>query len=339
MNHKSIKKILVGDVGGTKSDMALYEEDGDVRSPLFKKIYLSGNFASVESLLHQFIADCGQEISAISLGVAGPVSDGYATVTNLPWHISSSKLQSDFGVDRVSVINDLTAVCAGIPLLLPEDLLTLQRGVEHPHEMRGVIAPGTGLGVGIIFDCGNALIARGTEGGHADFAPVDDEQMELLAYLRKRYTKVTSERVAAGPALHALYEFCRDQKELPESAWVKEKLISTSDISAAVGEAAISDPYCPLCRQVMELFFRIVGGEAANLALRINAIGGMYIGGGILPRFVDKLSFDGLVSAFRLKVDRAPFMNNVPVKLILRRDVALLGAACYGFEPDTVGRR
>lgn len=334
-----MKRILVGDIGGTKSDLALYEQGGDVRVPLFKKRYLSGNFASVENLLQQFLTDCGEEIGSISLGVAGPVADGIATVTNLPWSISRQKLQSEFNVDRVSVINDLTAVCAGIPLLLPEDLLTLQQGIENPHEMRGVIAPGTGLGVGVIFDCGDALIARGTEGGHADFAPVDDEQMALLAYLRKRYNKVTSERVAAGPALRVLYEFCRDRRELVESAWVKEKFLTASDVSAVIGESAVSEPYCPLCREVVELFFRIVGGEAANLALRINAIGGMYIGGGILPRFVDKLSFNGLLSAFRLKIDRAPFMNDVPVQLILRRDVALLGAARYGLEPETIGCR
>ena len=328
-----MKKILVGDIGGTKCDLALYEEGGDVRAPLFKQKYSSSDYDTVETLLRQCLKDCGEKIDALSLGVAGPVANGTASVTNLPWFISTQTLATDFNVERVHLVNDLTAVCAGISHLVSDEYLTLQKGIDIPGEVRGVIAPGTGLGVGVIVECSKTILARGTEGGHADFAPVDDEQIALLLYLRKRFSKVTSEMVAAGPAIAVLYDFCLEYQNFAQSDWVVAKFQTCEDRSVVVGEAAVAQVPCPLCQHVMELFFHIVGGEAANLALRINALGGMYLGGGILPRFVDRLSFDGLVSAFRDKIDRAPFMNDVPIRLILRSDVALLGAAQYGLAP------
>lgn len=330
-------KILVGDLGGTKGELALYEEGGDVRSPLLKKVYPTRDFATAEMLLHRFLEDTREGVSAISLGVAGPVCDDLAQVTNLPWKISSETLKDEFQVSHVSLVNDLTAVCAGIPVLEDEDLLTLHEGAAPENDMLGVIAPGTGLGVGMIFNVGSGLVVRGTEGGHTDFAPVDDEQLALITWLRKQKNKeISSEMVCAGPAISDLYDFCAHYYSFEEAAWVTDQFENCSDRSPIIGEAAVADSPCPICQKAIELLFRIVGGEAANLALRINALGGIYFGGGILPRFVDKISFDGIVEAFQRRADRAPFMADIPLRLILRRDVALIGAARYGLTPDFV---
>lgn len=332
-----MKKILVGDLGGTKGELALYEEGGDVRSPLLRKIYPTRDFATAEMLLHQFLKETGEKISAISLGVAGPVSADVAQVTNLPWNIAVENLKNQFQVGCVSLVNDLTAVCAGIPVLQGDDLVTIHTGAVSKDGMQGVIAPGTGLGVGMIFNAAGKLVARGTEGGHTDFAPVGDEQLALLHWLReKKGVDISSEMVCAGPAIADLYDFCCDYYPFEESTWVIEQFENSRDRSPIIGEAAVTDISCPLCRKAIELFFVIVGGEAANLALRINALGGIYLGGGILPRFFDKFSFDGLVAAFRSRADRAPFMTDVPIHLIIRRDVALIGAARYGLTPELI---
>ncbi len=332
-----MKKILVGDLGGTKGELALYEERGDVRSPLFKKFYPTRDFATAEMLLHQFLEDTKENVSAISLGVAGPVSGDLAQVTNLPWTISKENIKKEFKVSHVSLVNDLTAVCAGIPVLEGEDLLTLNAGLENASDMLGVIAPGTGLGVGMIFQVGSGLVVRGTEGGHTDFAPVGDEQLALINWLReKKKTEVSSEMVCAGPGIVDLYDFCAQYYSFEEAEWVTKQFDNCNDLSPIIGAAAVASEPCQICRKAIELFFRIVGGEAANLALRINALGGIYLGGGILPRFINKISFDGLIEAFRSRADRAPFMADVPLRLILRRDVALIGAARYGLTPDFV---
>ncbi len=330
-----MQKFLVGDLGGTKAELALYEEGGEARSPFFKKLYRAGEFSSAEKLLHQFLSDAGERVSAISLGVAGPVSDNRAEVTNLPWNITVDNLEKEFGVTRISLINDLTAVCAGIPVLKEEDILVLQEGSGQNDEMFGVIAPGTGLGVGMMFFVEDKLYLRGTEGGHTDFAPFGDEQLALLNWLQVQKRKaVSSEMVCAGPAIADIYDFCAEYHALSQSAWVLKKFESGNDRSAVIGEAAIAAQPCPLCKKAMDLFFRIVGGEAANLALAINAVSGIYLGGGILPRFVDHFSFEQLLEAFNSRAGRAPFMANVPLRLIMRRDVALLGAARYILSPE-----
>lgn len=332
-----MKKILVGDLGGTKGELALYEEGGDVRSPLLKKTYPTREFATAESLLHQFLEECNESVSAVSLGVAGPVADDVAQVTNLPWNISAENLRKEFHVCHVSLVNDLSAVCAGIPVLKDEDISVLYPGSTVGDDMFGVVAPGTGLGVGMFFEIDSGLVVRGTEGGHTDFAPVGDDQLALMMWLReKKRAEVSSEMVCAGPAIADLYDFCVHYYPLKEASWVTDKFATNKDRSSVIGEAAIADQPCVLSKKALELFFEIVGGEAANLALRINALGGIYFGGGILPRFVGKIGFDSLVEAFQRRADRAPFMAAVPLRLILRRDVALVGAARYGLTPDFV---
>ena len=214
-------------------------------------------------------------------------------------------------------------------MLLPADLLQIQAGCAQDGEVRGIVAPGTGLGEGMLVEVGGQLFARGSEGGHTDFAPVDEEQLALLSWMQKKIRPVSYEMLISGPGLANLYDFCKEYQQIQESAWIVEAMRGMKDRIPVIVGGAIHDAPCPLCSRVVELFLSILGSEAGNLALKLYARGGIYLGGGLLPRLVGHVEFDGFLQSFHAKGLMSGLMKEIPVSVILRKDAALIGALAY----------
>jgi glucokinase len=263
--------------------------------------------------------------------VAGVIKDGVARITNRPWLISEDGLAREFCLAGVKLVNDMTALCAAISSLEAKDLLPLQQGRMQKEGPKAVIAPGTGLGEGYLIETRGAFLPMGSEGGHTDFAPVDDEQLDLLHWLRQRTQPVSCEMLCSGLGIPALYDFLREQGTVPETDAIEVLLKDAGDRTPVIlGGAIGGETPCPLCRKTMELFLSILGSEAGNLALKIYATGGLFIGGGIPPRLIGKISFDPFMQAFRRKAKMADLLAEIPVNLILKRDAVLCGAADFG---------
>jgi glucokinase len=324
--------LLAVDVGGTKCELALFPAGGRNYEPLARQRYRSSEYKRLEDIIAAFLRDTGAVPVYASIGVAGVVGDGMATVTNLPWVIREKSVAAEFGFKRICLINDLTAVCAAIALLQTDDLVEIQAGIRQPGQLIGVIAPGTGLGEGILVQTDSFFFPRGSEGGHADFAPVTNEQAELLSYMRKNHAPVSYEMLIAGPGIPYLYEFYRDQGAMGENPEIRRQLQEAVDRTPIIFEGAFAAAPCPLCRKVVDLFLAILGSEAGNLALKLYARGGLYIGGGIVPRLVGKVSFAGFLENFRRKAKMEQLMVTFPVHLIVKKDAALIGAARFGRE-------
>ncbi len=324
--------LFAADIGGTKSLLAIFQSHGTDNRPLLKKRYTNAEFFSINEILEDFLAELDQVPQLACLALAGVVSGDRAKLTNLPWEIDCRLLEKKFGFQRTFLINDLTAVCNSLTVLNPSDFLEIQAGENPGGEVRGVIAPGTGLGEGLLVEFGGQVFARGSEGGHTDFAPVNEEQLALLAWMQKKMQPVSYEALIAGPGLACLYDFIREHHRLRESAWIVEAMHKAKDtipiiIGGAIGAIGSVDAQpCPLCRRVMDLFLSILGSEAGNLALKLYAKGGIYLGGGILPRVAGLVSFDGFLQNFHAKGLMSDFMKDIPVNLILRKDAALIGA-------------
>ncbi|MDI7274970.1 MAG: glucokinase [Anaerolineae bacterium] len=317
--------ILAGDVGGTKTSLALARlHDGSLRLEGLRS-YPSQSYASLEAVLTAYRANEGGPIEGACFGVAGPVLGGEAQITNLPWRISEDALRRALGIERVHLINDLTALAHSIPVLGPGDVATLQEGTPDPTGAVGILAPGTGLGQGYLCWDGRRYRPGASEGGHADFAPADDLQVRLLQYLRGRLGgHVSWERVLSGPGLYNIYAFLRESGG-EQPAWVAERL-ATGDPSAAISSLALADAD-PLCSQALGVFVSIMGAQAGNLALTLMATGGVYLGGGIPPRILQKLADGTFLRAFRDKGRLSAVVERIPVRVIVNPEAPLLGAA------------
>jgi glucokinase len=324
--------LFAADIGGTKSELAIFSLSGSDSKSLSQKRYTNAEFTGIEEIIEHFLTEVDQLPQLACLAVAGVVSDDRAKLTNLSWEIDCRLLEKRFGFQRAILINDLTAVCSSLVLLDSADLLEIQSGDGQGGEVRGVVAPGTGLGEGLMIEFGGQVFARGSEGGHTDFAPVDEEQLALLAWMQKKMKPVSFELLIAGPGLSYLYDFCREHFHIHESTWIVEAMNKATDripiiVNGATG--AIGEKPCPLCKRVIDLFLSILGSEAGNLALKLYARGGIYLGGGILPRLTGHITFDGFLKSFHAKGLMAGLMKDIPVYLILRKDAALVGAARF----------
>jgi len=324
--------LFAADIGGTKSELAIFSLIGADNRSVVQKRYANAQFAGIEEIIEQFLAEVDHIPQFACLAVAGVVADERARLTNLPWTIDCRHLEKRFGFHRAVLINDLTAVCSSIALLESADLMKIQAGSGQGGEVRGVVAPGTGLGEGLLVEFCGRLFARGSEGGHTDFAPVDAEQIALLGWMRQKIQPVSYETLIAGPGLAHLYDFCKEYHHLLESPWIGAAMAEEADripiiVAGAVGKIGSSP--CPLCRRVVDLFLSILGSEAGNLALKLYAMGGIYLGGGILPRLVGSFTFDRFLKSFHAKGQMSNLMRDIPVYLILRKDAALIGAAGF----------
>ena len=317
--------ILAGDVGGTKTALALFElRDGAL--VLEREATLpSREFPTFEDAVARFL-DAGTRLAveAACLGVAGPVVNGRSVTTNLPWQLDEATLAAGIPARRVRLLNDLEATGYGVLTLPPTALEPLQRGAARRGNMV-LIAAGTGLGEALLIWDGQRHLVVASEGGHVDFAPRTDLETELLRFLRKELGRVSYERVLSGPGLYNVYRFLRDTGGLPEPSWLHDR-IATGDPSAVVSEVGLAGGH-PLCVQALDLFVSVYGAEAGNLALKALAVGGVFVGGGIAPKIRAKLADGTFVTAFCDKGRFAELMASIPISLVLEPRAALLGAA------------
>jgi glucokinase len=330
--------LLAADIGGTKTDLALFGDDLSLSAPRHQRRYRNADFPSFDHLLNEYLESCGTEPRFACLALAGVVAGERVRMTNLSWMVDGPALAARFHFEQLCLINDLTALAAAIPSLRAGDIGEVQGGYSYPGEMCALIAPGTGLGEGMLLRDGSTLFARGSEGGHGDFAPTDEEQSALLEFARKEIRPVSYESLIAGPGLSRLYRFCMQYHHIRGDEDVAAAMAGMSDPIPLLLEAALRDKFCPLCRKVVELFLAILGSEAGNLALKLYARGGVYLGGGLLPRIFGKVSFAGFLEAFRAKGAMRELMATIPVQLIMRSDAALFGAGCYGLQRFADGR-
>ncbi|MDR3630493.1 MAG: glucokinase [Desulfocapsaceae bacterium] len=324
----AVTTLLSVDVGGTKVALALSDLRGGAL--LQRAIVPGAGHKGISEIIRAFLDSTGLHPDFACLGVAGVVKDGAARITNRPWLITEETLVREFSLSGVRLINDMTALCAALPTLTGADLLPLQTGRMQKKGTKAVIAPGTGLGEGYLIEDGPAFLPRGSEGGHADFAPVDDEQIKLLRWLRRRARPVSYEMLCSGLGIPSLYDFCKASGQIAETEAIKEELNRAADPTPVILAGAIAAAPCPLCLKTMELFLSILGSEAGNLALKLYATGGLYIGGGIPPRLSGHIPFTGFLEAFRHKAKMEDLMAAIPVHLIIKPDTVLSGAIAYG---------
>jgi glucokinase len=329
--------LLAGDIGGTKTSLAVFSPEDGPRAPLAEATFPSADYPSLEALVREFLGQVSLPIERASFGVAGPVVASRASITNLPWVMEETQLQEALNLSSVRLLNDLNAIAHAVPFLEPADLHTLNAGQQAPDGAMAVVAPGTGLGEAFLTWDGTRYRPHPSEGGHADFAPTNPLQAELLRYLqgrfdRGRFEHVSYERICSGRGLPNIYAYLKDSGHADEPAWLTEQLAAADDPTPVIVNAALdSQRPCQLCVATLNAFVSILGAEAGNLALKVLASGGVYLGGGIPPRILPALEKQ-FMEAFRRKGRMSDLLARVPVHVILNPKVALLGAACHGLE-------
>jgi glucokinase len=326
--------ILAGDVGATKVHLALCKFDRGQLLTVHDRKFSARDFPGLVQVVEAFLVDCKQflgqpaDVFAACFGVPGPVRHGRLKLTNLPWVLDSSQLAIDLKIQHVFLINDLEANGYGVPELTPDQILVLSKGDLAAEGNRGLIAAGTGLGEAILVWDGHGHLPMASEGGHSDFAARNEEEIELLRYLQKTLNgRVSSERVISGIGLANVYAFCRDVKRMDEPAWLKDRM-RTEDPNAVIGELGESGA-SELCVEALNIFVSAYGAEAGNLALKVLAVGGMYVGGGIAPKLLKKMQDGTFMKAFVDKGRLSDLLVQTPVRLILESRAALMGAAAY----------
>lgn len=323
--------LLVGDIGGTKTDVAVVSSTSGARAFAARRRFRSADHSSLVAIAREFIAQLDTPVTHACFDVAGPVLDGRAHLTNLPWEVSAQALRQALGLEDAWVINDLVAVAHAIPLLEPGDLHPLNAGTRIEGGAMAVIAPGTGLGEAFLVWDGTAYRCYPSEGGHADFAPTTPQQVDLLRYLQQRFEHVSYERVCSGQGIPDLYDFLRDSRYASESSEFAAQLAVAEDRTPLIVDKAMRDGTPDaLCAAALEAFIAILGAEAGNLALKVLATGGVFVGGGIAPRIVPMLGDGRFVAAFRRKGRFAGLLARIPVHVITAEGAALIGAAGYG---------
>lgn len=325
--------ILAGDIGGTKTRIALYEERASGLSQAVEETYPSHEHAGLVEIVRAFRAAHAQAFDRAGFGIAGPVRNGRTEATNLPWIVDARELARELGLARVSLVNDLAATAFGIAALQPSDLLLLNQGAIDARGNRAVIAAGTGLGEAGSYWDGREHHPFASEGGHADFAPSDAVQDELNVHLRAKFGRVSWERLLSGPGTVNIYEFLRDSGRGIEPTWLTEEL-AQGDKAATISHAGL-DGRSKLCEDTLDLFVTLYGAQAGNLALTVMATGGVFVGGGIAPKIRAKLEGPAFMRAFTSKGRLSDVMKTMPVHVILNDRAALIGAArSASIRPD-----
>ncbi len=319
--------ILGGDIGGTKTNLGLFDAAGGAARLVRTATFGSEDFPGLAPMLAEFLAGEAKGIQAACFGVAGPVLDNRTETTNLAWDVDGPRVAAETGLPSVLLVNDLVATAEGLLLLQEDELATLHPGDPDPDGNRVLIAAGTGLGMSLLPRVGDVWLPVASEGGHADFAPRDEEEAELLFFLRRRLGgRVSVERVVSGPGLYNLYEYLREDGRVPGNPEVQQALERGDDPVPVIGEAGLAER-CGLCARALDLFAAAYGAAAGNLALVGTATGGVYLGGGIAPKILPKLQDGGFVRAFLDKGRFAGYVERVPVRVILNDKTAMLGAA------------
>jgi glucokinase len=341
--------VLAGDIGGTKTLLRLSESDGTEWRSLYEQRFASANYAIFSDVLREFLAQAATNLgdlptlAAACFGIAGPVRDRKSQLTNLGWSFDSDHLAEEFNIPKVSLINDFVAVGYGVLGLQPHDLHTLQDGNVVERSPIGVIGAGTGLGEAYLGWNGDRYEVYATEGGHTDFAPRNELEIELLKYLQKRHDRVSVERVVSGMGIVAIYQFLRDRQAAPESSEIAEKVHQwesgnmESGAAAAIAKAALEN--CGinsetnsdhLATKTMQMFVEAYAAEVGNLALKLIPNGGLYIAGGIAPKILPLLQDGTFLRILKSKGRVSPVLEDIPIHIVLNPEVGLIGAMLYG---------
>ena len=317
--------ILAGDIGGTNARLACFKLDGSRLALVQEQDYASREHSGLEEIVKKFLADYGVSIDQACFGVAGPVKEERVVTSNLPWIVDAGQLARLLNIDQLALVNDLEANTYGIPSLEPTDFAALNDGAAEASGNIAVIAAGTGLGEAGAYWDGTRHHPLPSEGGHADFAPRNELEIELISKLLGRFKRVSYERVLSGAGLLHVYKFLRDSGRGKEPEWLRAEM-EAGDPSAAISKAAL-EGRSDLCGQALEMFVSIYGAEAGNLALKFKATGGVFVGGGIAPKIIKKLKLPTFMEAFKMKGRMRRLLEAIPVRVILNDKAALLGAA------------
>ncbi len=318
--------ILAGDIGGTNSRLALFEDDGETLVEESVRIYPSREYASLDEIVEDFLGARSEAgIDRAAFGVAGPVLQGHAKISNLDWEVDGTQLASTLGIDEVVIANDLEAHAHGIASLEEKDFTALNEVELEREGNEALISAGTGLGEAGLHWEGVCHRPIRSEGGHVDFAPRDETEIELLRFLTREMGRVSYERVLSGPGLFNIYRFLRDTNRGDEPPWLAEELLEHDPprVVSRHGLAGSSD----LCVRALEMFVSIYGAEAGNLALKLFATGGVFVGGGIAPKILPKLEQGAFMEAFVDKGRMRSLLELVPVRVIRSDRASLVGAA------------
>ena len=324
--------LIAGDIGGTKTDLAIYATESGPHVPLAQTQVHSADYPSLQAMVAEFLGKVKLPVEVGSFDVAGPVIDGHAKVTNLPWVMDEDTLARNLDFKQVHLMNDLEAVARAVPVLRPEDLVTLNEGVPVPQGPIAIIAPGTGLGESFLTWDGSQYQAHSSEGGHSDFAPTDELQIRLLQFLLPRFGHVGVERVCSGVGVPNVYEFLRAGEKIPERPEVAKAIALAKDHTKAIVDAALDAEHpSELCRATVDLLVSILAGETGNLALKVLATGGVYLAGGVALHLLSSLQDPRFMKTFINKGRFKELMGRIPMHVITTR-AALVGAASFGLE-------
>jgi len=330
--------LLAVDIGGTKSDIIAFSEKNGPGSPLAASTFASADYRGLEELATAFLVTVPFAVDAACFGVAGPVVGNRSAITNLPWIIDGQALERELALSRILLINDLAATAAAIPYLLPDDLKTIKHGTAEYGGRIGVLAPGTGLGEAFSVWDGSRYLPCSSEGGHTDFAPTSAEEIELLRYMQKKIGHVSYEHLVSGSGLPNIFAFLRESGSAPLNPGLKQQLATAADQAPViVANGLTAELGCPLCRKTLEMFVAILAAEAGNLALKVMATGGIFLGGGIPLRILAMLDTDAFRAAFTRKGRMTRLLSDIPVHVILNPKAALLGAAYTLLEKGVDG--
>lgn len=329
-SEQAPETLLVGDIGGTHTRLALVPLQGNPREILAEQTFKSRDYAGLQPLVESFLANHDRAPSSACFCVAGPVVGASARLTNLPWVLSEAALCMDLGMRRVSLLNDLQATALAIPSLLAHELVSIHEGTAIERGAIAVLAPGTGLGEAFLIWSAQGYVACASEGGHADFAPTNPTQAGLCADLTERFGHASYELVCSGSGLPNVYDHLRSLDPAAENAALAAQLQKAADRTPVIMEAALHEPdHNPLAVAALRMVIDIWGAEAGNLALKVMALGGVYLAGGLPPRLLRQLQDGSFMQAFAAKGRFAEMMSKVPVHVITA-NAALLGAALHG---------
>lgn len=320
---------LVGDIGGTKTNIVSLEDDNDRYKVIFEKSFPSKNYESLRSIVKEVIEQNKFKIFGACFGVAGPVRNKRCEATNIPWIIDGRKIAEVLNIDlnNIHLLNDLEAAAYGIEALEEKDFFILNKGTVQRNGTRCLISPGTGLGESIIVWDGEKYKPIPTEGGHTDFAPRNKIEIDLLVYLINKYGRVSYERILCGPGLVNLYEFFKEQSKQDIPMWLLQRM-KNEDPSAVISELGMTKKD-ECCEKALDLFISIFGAEAGNLALKSLSVGGVYLGGGIAPKVLNKIKEEAFMQSFTNKGRLSVMIAQMPVKIILNDRHPILGCANY----------
>jgi glucokinase len=324
--------LLAGDIGGTKTDLAIYAPDRGPVKPVAQAEFHSADFPSLEEIARKFLATTNLPVVEGCFAIAGPVIDGCARTTNLPWVVEERHLARELGLRAARLLNDLEATAVAVPVLDATSFHALNDGTPVTGGTIAVIAPGTGLGEAFLTWEDFGYHAHASEGGHADFAPTDQTQVDLLRHMMERFDHVSYEHVCSGLAIPFLYDFLLERGAVAESPEFAARLAAAKDRTPLIVEEGAKLPSSPtVCTRTLQLFTQILGAEAGNLALKVLATGGVYLGGGLPPRMLAVLEQPGFMQAFQGKGRLGEMLARIPVNVILK-PAALIGAAAHGLR-------